>query len=242
MAAPLQASPLLQIRRLAARGLLNAALSLIPPPLAPMPRLPRRSRHAGARIGDDRSPTGMDKNERRDQILKAAMGVFAERGYHDTAIADIIDRAGIARGTFYLYFAGKRALFDDVLDRIFERILEQLQPVVIPEPFDDTRVLAQIRDNGARLVRFMFTERDACRVLLTEAGGLDEQGYAKLTSFYDKLGAWVASSLSDGIGSASCGAATRWSPPTPSSAWCAACCGRGSRAWCSRARSSWSRR
>ena len=53
-----------------------------------------------------RKPRG--KEERREQISSVARDVFARRGYHQTTIEDIVLQAGIARGTFYLYFEDKR--------------------------------------------------------------------------------------------------------------------------------------
>ena len=46
----------------------------------------------------------------------AAKRVFAEAGYHGASINAIIERAQIARGTFYLYFESKAAVFDSILD------------------------------------------------------------------------------------------------------------------------------
>jgi AcrR family transcriptional regulator len=51
------------------------------------------------------------KQERRRQILSAAKQVFADAGYHGASIHAIIERAQIARGTFYLYFESKAAVF-----------------------------------------------------------------------------------------------------------------------------------
>jgi len=52
---------------------------------------------------------------RRTALLDAAKRRFARRGYHRTSIDDIIDEAGIARGTFYLHFESKRAIFDELV-------------------------------------------------------------------------------------------------------------------------------
>jgi len=62
---------------------------------------PRAKKKAGA----------LPKNERRQQILSVAREAFAKRGYHQTTIDDIVVQAGVARGTFYLYFEDKRAVF-----------------------------------------------------------------------------------------------------------------------------------
>jgi len=48
---------------------------------------------------------------RRDQIIAAAVECFARSGYHVTTMADIAEAAGVSKGTPYLYFPSKEALF-----------------------------------------------------------------------------------------------------------------------------------
>ena len=48
---------------------------------------------------------------RRDQIIAAAAECFARAGYHATTMADIAEAAGVSKGTPYLYFPSKEALF-----------------------------------------------------------------------------------------------------------------------------------
>jgi TetR/AcrR family fatty acid metabolism transcriptional regulator len=67
--------------------------------------------NAVARRSD--SPPGPKK----DAILRAAIDVFAERGFFNAQVADVARAAGVAAGTVYLYFKGK----DDLLVSIFER-------------------------------------------------------------------------------------------------------------------------
>ena len=63
------------------------------------------------------------RTERRRQILDAALRLFAARGYPATGISDIVEAASVARGTFYLYFPSKRAVFDALRsDSSFEAI------------------------------------------------------------------------------------------------------------------------
>jgi len=54
---------------------------------------------------------------KRDAILRAAIDIFAERGYFNAQVADVARAAGVAAGTVYLYFKSK----DDLLISIFER-------------------------------------------------------------------------------------------------------------------------
>src|SRR5690348_4926955 len=57
---------------------------------------------------------------RRNQILDAAIKVFAEKGFHPTTINNIAREAGIANGTIYNYFENKTALMLGILDRMNE--------------------------------------------------------------------------------------------------------------------------
>jgi AcrR family transcriptional regulator len=51
----------------------------------------------------------------RRRLLEAAERVFAELGYHEASIVKITEAAGCGQGTFYLYFASKKAVFDEVV-------------------------------------------------------------------------------------------------------------------------------
>ena len=80
---------------------------------------------------------------KRDAILRAAIDVFAERGYFNAQVADVARAAGIAAGTVYLYFKSK----DDLLVSIFERSMR----VALDE---GRRVIAATTDPRERLRQF----------------------------------------------------------------------------------------
>jgi TetR/AcrR family transcriptional regulator, fatty acid metabolism regulator protein len=58
---------------------------------------------------------------KREALLRAAIDVFAERGYFNAQVADIARAAGVAAGTVYLYFRSK----DDILVSIFDRTMRE---------------------------------------------------------------------------------------------------------------------
>ena len=58
----------------------------------------------------------------RRRLLEAAEQVFAELGYHDASIVKITEAAGVAQGTFYLYFCGKREIFDELVRDLNRRV------------------------------------------------------------------------------------------------------------------------
>jgi len=67
------------------------------------------------------------KQRTREQIIDAAMGLFAERGYHATTIADIATAADVAPRTFFSYFPSKEAVVFHNVDRDLDRLASTLR-------------------------------------------------------------------------------------------------------------------
>lgn len=66
----------------------------------------------------------------RAQLLEAAEGVFGEVGYEAASIAEITRRAGVALGTFYIYFPHKQAVFTELIDELGNRLRAALAAAV----------------------------------------------------------------------------------------------------------------
>jgi AcrR family transcriptional regulator len=140
----------------------------------------------------------MGKPERRQQILTVARDVFSRRGYHAAKIEDIVTAAGIARGTFYLYFQDKRAIFEEIVDRTIARLG---MSIVRVDPHDVGRTVGdQIRENIRRIVTILLEDRATTKILLSDALGVDPAFDRKLLSFYDELSSMLEQSLRDGQG------------------------------------------
>jgi AcrR family transcriptional regulator len=60
--------------------------------------------------------------ETRRRLLEAAERVFADLGYHDASIVKITEAAGVGQGTFYLYFASKKEIFDELVRDLNRRV------------------------------------------------------------------------------------------------------------------------
>ena len=67
------------------------------------------------------------KQRTREQIINAAMSLFAERGYHATTIADIAEAADVAPRTFFSYFLSKEAVVFHNVDRDIDGLASTLQ-------------------------------------------------------------------------------------------------------------------
>lgn len=134
---------------------------------------------------------------RRDQLLECAKAVFAKRGYHTASIADIIEAAGIARGTFYLYFHSKRQIFDAILDGLLEdldrRVLVIETGAAAPQPLD------QLRANIERVLSLVLQDPHLVAIVLFHAAGLDQDCRDKLDSFYRGILEKIESALRMGM-------------------------------------------
>lgn len=62
----------------------------------------------------------------RRRLLEAAEVVFAELGYHEASIVKITEAAGVGQGTFYLYFSGKKEIFDELVLDLNHRVRQTM--------------------------------------------------------------------------------------------------------------------
>src|SRR5262249_32708797 len=122
----------------------------------------------------------MNREERRRQLVQCAKSVFAKKGYHEASIDDVIRAARVARGTFYLHFESKRAVFRDVLEELFQRIWSSVRPIQTG-PGSDER--AQIVANLASLCAVLEEDPDIARILLGGTVGLDPEAHDALAGF-----------------------------------------------------------
>lgn len=97
---------------------------------------------SGARRRPVNTPPPMAK---RDAILRAAIDVFAERGYFNAQVADVARVAGVAAGTVYLYFRSKDDLLVSIFDRTVRETLKEGRAAVagVDDPAERLRRFAQ---------------------------------------------------------------------------------------------------
>ena len=77
-----------------------------------------------------------NREQKRQRILRAAIDVFASKGYFAARMTDVAEAAEVADGTLYLYFEGKEhllmSIFDSVLGRFIERLDEEIAKIDDP--------------------------------------------------------------------------------------------------------------
>jgi AcrR family transcriptional regulator len=76
-----------------------------------------------------RATTDEQKNERRESILAAASGLYAREEYESISVARIAAEAGVAKGTVFVYFSSKEAIFLDLALRSFEEWFAEIERI-----------------------------------------------------------------------------------------------------------------
>jgi AcrR family transcriptional regulator len=122
---------------------------------------------------------------RRTQILKKAAQEFANRGYHATSVADILDGMDIARGTFYQYFANKRSIFDEILNDLLNKISAAIRVVDVNHP--EITPLEQGIDMLVDILRILMEDRSMAKVLVNGTMGSDQEFDQRIHDFYGNL-------------------------------------------------------
>jgi AcrR family transcriptional regulator len=133
------------------------------------------------------------RSERKQTILAAARKVFSAKGYHASSVSDILAAAQIARGTFYLYFPSKRAIFEELLEQMFSQITGAVRRIRTGPGSDSA--LDQMLHNVVRIIDVLEGNRELTIILLREAVGVDSDFDQKLALFYGRLAAMVEGAL-----------------------------------------------
>ncbi|NOY91645.1 MAG: TetR/AcrR family transcriptional regulator [Deltaproteobacteria bacterium] len=136
------------------------------------------------------------RENRRSAILEAALRTFGEKGFHQTTVADIIQAAGIARGTFYLYFEGKSAIFLELLDRLLVELRASIVGVDRKEGAPPLSV--QLDTIVHRVLRTVADNRLLSTIIIREAVGLGDEVDVRLRLFYQKLLRYIRLALEEG--------------------------------------------
>lgn len=97
----------------------------------------------------------------RSDLLTAARKVFAERGYHETSIADITGEADVGVGTFYLHFRDKDSIFNTLIEEQYMHIRARIVSAVRRQGEISLAILIHI------LYRESYQDRDVFRLVLT---------------------------------------------------------------------------
>lgn len=104
--------------------------------------------------------------EKRQQLLDAAVRVFARKGFHASRVGDIAEEAGVAHGLLYHYFESKDQLLEEIFRENWSVLLERIAAV----EENDEPAEQQLRHIAAILLRTWLHLPDVVRVVVQEFG------------------------------------------------------------------------
>ncbi len=83
---------------------------------------------------------------KRRRILRAAVEVFAEKGYFAARMTDVAHRAEVADGTLYLYFEGKEHLLVSIFDEMLGGFIDQLKAEIqgLADPMEKLKIMIRL--------------------------------------------------------------------------------------------------
>jgi AcrR family transcriptional regulator len=110
--------------------------------------------------------------DKRRQLLDAAVRVFARKGFHSSRVGDIAEEAGVAHGLLYHYFKSK----DQVLEAVFHENWSILVARIESVEETDEPAADQIRHIAAIVLRTWLHLPDVVRVVIQEFGRSPELG------------------------------------------------------------------
>jgi len=129
--------------------------------------------------------------ETRTRLIEAAESVFGELGYHDASIVKITEAAHVGQGTFYLYFASKKDVFDELVRDLNRRVRHAMKDA---SSRGETRVEAELLGFGAY---FRFTaEHPALYRIIRQAEFVSPE---MLRYHYEKLAEGYVEGLRESI-------------------------------------------
>ncbi len=115
--------------------------------------------------------------KRRDAILAAALDEFASRGFEATRLDDVARRAGVAKGTIYLYFRDKESLFQELIRAMLTPLVGTIEAMGRAE-VPIAALAERIADLFVREV-YETRRRDVVRLMISEG-----RRFPKLAEFY----------------------------------------------------------
>ncbi len=112
--------------------------------------------------------TSQETHDTRQHILDAAIQVFAEKGYHDTRVDDIVEAAGSSKGAVYFYFSSKQQIFLALIDQFADILAGGIAEAIVQETEGIHRVNAALESCLATFDRY----HHLAKIFLIQATGL----------------------------------------------------------------------
>jgi len=132
-------------------------------------------------------------DDKRTRLLLAAKEVFAAKGLEKTTISEIVKKAGMAQGTFYLYFPSKKALIPAIANDLLQTMLQEMKK--------EQQLSRDIWDTIHKIITVTFQVTDSYKEVLAlcYSGLAIENTLSEWERIYNPYYSWLADLIAIGI-------------------------------------------
>jgi AcrR family transcriptional regulator len=127
------------------------------------------------------------KDAKRQHILESAAKVFAEKGYYQTKVTDILEQAAISTGSFYFYFSNKEKLFESLYDEMIQTYLNVLQEAIDTMTDNADSIVESITKAITLSLQTFQTKKELARIMLISSVGLSAEFEKKRIADHQKI-------------------------------------------------------
>lgn len=132
-----------------------------------------------------------EKGTARDRIMEAAEAVFAEKGYHDAVVDDIVHRTDLSKGGIYFHFPSKERLFFAVLDHLSERLVVRIRREVSQEKL----AIAKLDIALTTVLASLSKRRRLAKLMLVQGYSMGNGFEKKRIEIYSKFASLIKENL-----------------------------------------------
>lgn len=151
--------------------------------------------HEENRPRDAREPNERGPEATRRRILEAAIEVFAEKGYHETAVDDIVRASDTSKGAVYFHFPNKQGIFLVLVDELTKILAQRVERSIAREHGAVAKVEAALGTVIDTFTRY----RTLSRILFIETAGAGRVADQKLLEIHARFAEIIRKHLDEAV-------------------------------------------
>ena len=131
------------------------------------------------------------KLKTRDRIMEAAEAVFAEKGYHDAAMDEIVRRTSVSKGGLYFHFPSKERLFFAVMDHLGRRLVRRIEEKIAGQE----KAIDRLEVALTTALELLGRRRRLAKLLLIQGYSMGNAFEQKRTEIYSGFASLIEDNL-----------------------------------------------
>jgi TetR/AcrR family fatty acid metabolism transcriptional regulator len=136
-----------------------------------------------------------DKELTRERILEAAEKLFAEKGFHETAMDEIVRASKVSKGGVYFHFPSKEELFFALLDKLADALQREVQREIARR----RGAVAKIQGALEVVLRTLTSQRHLAQIILRQGHGLGPSFERKRLEIYSRFARLIKENLDEAL-------------------------------------------